>query len=165
MQEDFLNELGELALASRLKRLAERMHADVAGTYAHFDINTQPKWFPLIALLDKKQSISVVQASNLLGISQPAISQFCKQLSAKGLVTISVAKNDSRKRLIALSDNGKAQVEKMRPMWAAVKKSAELLCIENNNDFFNALLTLERALDERSLTSRALQQESQGKEA
>ena len=36
---DFLDELGELALASRLKRLSERMMLEASGVYAHFGLD------------------------------------------------------------------------------------------------------------------------------
>lgn len=156
MKEDFLNTLGELALASRLKRLSEKMLADVAQVYHHYDIAFQPKWFPLIALLDQKAQVGIVQAADLLGISQPAISQFCKQLDKQGLIIIKVSQHDSRMRQLSLSTKGKSEVEKMRPMWAALRKSASELCEEHKSDFFGSLIKLEASLNASSLTQRTL---------
>ncbi|WP_395342252.1 MarR family winged helix-turn-helix transcriptional regulator [Ningiella sp. W23] len=160
MNEDFLDELGELALASRLKRLSEKMLADVSSVYQHFDVSVQAKWFPLFALLDSKASVSIVQAANLLGFSQPAISQFCKQLEAKDLIIIQVSNEDSRKKYISLSKKGRSEVAKMRPMWKAVRQAAKQLCEQGGNDFFASLVRLEKALYSQSLYTRILEESS-----
>lgn len=155
MQKDFLNELGELALGSRLKRVSERMMADAAEVYAHFDMNIQPKWFTLLALLDRKKQVSVVEAANLLGLTQPALSQFSRQLESKKLINIKLDTKDSRKRVLTLSALGHQKVSEMRPVWAAVDKAAKDLCHEFENHFYDALKTFEKALDKRSLLERS----------
>lgn len=157
MSNDFLDELAELALGSRLKRLAERMSADAAEVYAHFEKPIQPKWFPLLALLAEKGPTGVVDASAQLGLSQPAISQFSRQLVAVGLVVSKADSEDSRKRVMALTQRGQAEVEAMQPMWQAVRKAAEDLCVALDNDFYPALQKLERALNERSLLQRTVE--------
>ncbi|GAB2692157.1 bifunctional helix-turn-helix transcriptional regulator/GNAT family N-acetyltransferase [Aliiglaciecola aliphaticivorans] len=155
MNEDFLNELGELALGSRLKRVSERMMADAAAVYQHFNMNIQPKWFTLLALLDKKQQVSVVEAANLLGLTQPALSQFSRQLASKKLINITLDSEDSRKRILSLSLLGRQKVDEMRPVWVAVDKAAKDLCAEFENHFYGSLQTFEKALKERSLLERS----------
>ncbi len=154
MSIDFLDELGELALGSRLKRLSERMLNDAAQIYQYFGVEVQPKWFTLLALLDKRQKVSVVEASEYLGLSQPALSQFCRQLQQQQYITLEVDKRDSRKRVIALSKLGQQQVEKMQPMWRAVDRAAKDMCREYENHFYQALLKLEKSHNHRSLLER-----------
>ena len=158
MSNDFLDELGELALGSRLKRLSERMLADAAAIYQHFNMDIQPKWFTLLALIDKKHSVSVVEASEYLGLSQPALSQFCRQLLAEELIQVDVEKNDSRKKYMSLSDKGKARVTQMKPVWQAVEGAAKDLCEEQDNQFYQSLITFEQALAKRSLLLRSIEQ-------
>ncbi|MEP4890946.1 MAG: GNAT family N-acetyltransferase [Aliiglaciecola sp.] len=155
MNKDFLNELGELALGSRLKRVSERMMADAAAVYQHFDMNIQPKWFTLLALLDKKEQVSVVEAANLLGLTQPALSQFSRQLAAKKLINITLGSEDSRKRVLSLSALGRQKVTEMRPVWTAVDKAAKDLSHEFENHFYDSLKTFEQALKKRSLLERS----------
>jgi hypothetical protein len=49
MQQDFLNELAELALGSRLKRMSERMLASASNVYQEFGMSINTKWFTLMA--------------------------------------------------------------------------------------------------------------------
>lgn len=154
--DDFLDELGELALGSRLKRLSERMMTEATSVYQHFDFCVQPKWFTLLALLAEKETVGVVQASESLGLTQPAISQFSRQLEAENLIIIKKSDTDSRKKLMQLTKEGKQQIKAMQPVWEAVDKAAKELCNEFENDFYNALLKFERSLALRSLKDRTL---------
>ncbi|MDF2178126.1 MarR family transcriptional regulator [Aliiglaciecola sp. CAU 1673] len=156
MSQDFLDELGELALGSRLKRLSERMLADAAKVYQAFGIDAQPKWFTLLALLHQQQPISVVEAAERLGLTQPAISQFCRQLVQADLVQLVTCEQDSRRRLISLTNKGKQEVLRMQPMWQAVQQAAVQLCRELENDFYVSLQKCEKALTQRSLLQRTL---------
>ncbi len=151
---DFLNELGELALGSRLKRMSERMLADAASVYQYYGIDAQPKWFTLLALLDKKKTVSIVEAADLLGLSQPALSQFSRQLKSKGLIDVITYQQDSRKKHMQLSKNGKQVVNQMRPIWVAVEKAAKQMCEEFENQFYQSLQQLEKAHNRLSLLKR-----------
>jgi DNA-binding MarR family transcriptional regulator len=133
------------------------MLADAANIYKDFSLDVQPKWFTLLALLHHKKSVSVVEAAQFLGLSQPAISQFCKQLSDKKLVHIVTCSEDSRRKVLTLSALGQAQVDKMLPMWQAVQRAAEQICTEFENDFYQSLLKCERALKKKSLQQRTLE--------
>ena len=158
MQQDFLNELAELALGSRLKRMSERMLSNASDVYQEFDMNINPKWFTLMALLDAKDSnkqiLSIVDASNLLGLSQPALSQFCKELQNVKLIKIVKDQSDSRKRILSLTVKGRERLEQMKPIWNAVQQAAVDLCTEHNNDFYRSLLLLEKSFSSESLLSR-----------
>ena len=157
MNTDFLDELGELALGSRLKRLSERMAADAAAVYQHFDLDMQPKWFTLLALLKNKKQVSVVHASEYLGLSQPAISQFSRQLVAKEYISMTSDQQDSRRKIMCLTPYGEKQIEQMLPVWDAVREAAEQLCQEFENDFYPALQKFEKALQQKSLVKRTVE--------
>ncbi|GBL06294.1 bifunctional helix-turn-helix transcriptional regulator/GNAT family N-acetyltransferase [Glaciecola sp. KUL10] len=154
MNTDFLDELKELALGSRLKRLSERLQAQASFIYKSYGLDIQPKWFTLLALLDKRASITIVEASDALGLSQPALTQFSRQLEGQGLVFIRVSDSDSRKRELALSPKGKSQINAMRPIWAAVEQAAIELCSQKSNDFYQSILSFESQLHQSSLIER-----------
>ncbi|MFT5452860.1 MAG: DNA-binding MarR family transcriptional regulator [Enterobacterales bacterium] len=151
---DFLDELGELALGSRLKRLSDRLMADASQVYKNCGHNVQPKWFALLALLHKRNEVSIVEASKLLGLSQPAISQFVKEMIKERLVTTAPSPKDSRRKFISLTERGRLSIENMKLMWRAVDQAAKELCDEVGANFFDSLKRLEQRLGDRSLTQR-----------
>ncbi len=154
---DFLDDLGELALGSRLKRLSDSMMTDAASVYKSFGLNIQPKWFALLALLYRRGSVSIVEASELLGLSQPAVSQFVKELSKEKLIISQPSKKDSRKKFLKLTTQGEIRVQNMQLMWHAVDKAAKELCEETGIDFFAGIKKFEQALSKRSLAERTSQ--------
>ena len=158
MSKDFLDELAELALGSRLKRLSDRLMTEANNTYQAFGHSVQPRWFVLLALLYRKGSVAVVEAADLLGISQPAVSQFSRDLEARGWVAIVADTNDGRKRLLELTEVGRAQVETLQPMWRAVDRAAKQLCEEAGGNFYQSLQRIEQALKQKTLLARALEQ-------
>lgn len=154
---DFFDELNELALGSRLKRLSERFISEASDIYAHFGLDIQPRWFTLLALLHNKKQLSVVEAADFLGLSQPAISQFCQQLSQRKLIDFVVCSKDARRRLITLSPMGQQSVMAMLPVWQAVQQAAEEISREQNNDLYLAILKCESALKRKSLKQRTIE--------
>jgi len=154
MSVDFLDELGELALGSRLKRLSDRLMADAGQVYKNCGHDIQPKWFALLALLDRRKEVSIVEASELLGVTQPAISQFVKELIREGFVTATPSLKDSRRKFIKLTEQGEMTIANMKRMWKAVDLAAKQLCEEAAADFFNSVKRFEQALNKNSLAER-----------
>lgn len=154
---DFLDELNELALGSRLKRLSEQFVSQASEIYQYFGIDIQPKWFTLLALLHKRKQLTVVEAAESLGLSQPAISQFCQQLAKQKLIDFVVCEKDARRRLITLSETGKNSVEKMQPIWAAVQHAAKEISQAQNNNLLLAIQKCEQALRHQSLKQRTIE--------
>ena len=50
---EFFNQVGKLALGSRLRMLTERITDDAAHIYKLYDIELQPKWFPVFYVLSQ----------------------------------------------------------------------------------------------------------------
>lgn len=154
---DFFDELTELALGSRLKRLSERFISEASEIYQHFGLDIQPKWFTLLALLHKQKQLSVVEAADYLGLSQPAVTQFCQQLTQRKLIDFVVCPKDARRRLITLTKTGQQSVVAMLPIWQAVQQAAEEVSREEQSDLYAAIIKCESALKRKSLKQRTIE--------
>lgn len=157
MAADFLDELAELALGSRLKRLSDRLMAEANSIYQAFGHTVQPRWFVLLALLYRRGRVGVVDAAESLGISQPAVSQFSRDLEDKGWLKVVFDEQDGRKRYLALTDLGRKEVDSLQPMWRAVEAAAKDLCEETGGDFYRSIQRFEKALKQKSMLARAMQ--------
>lgn len=154
---DYFDELGEVALGSRLKRLSDRLMSDALGVYKHIDQDIQPKWFTLLSLLYDKKSVSIVEAAEFLGLTQPCISQFSKELIGKELVKVSPDKKDMRRKILSLTAKGKKKYQKLEPVRTAVRSAAISLCEEAEQNFYQALIQFEKALNKKSLYARTME--------
>ncbi|MEM5518609.1 GNAT family N-acetyltransferase [Henriciella sp. AS95] len=155
MGQDILVTSGYLALGSRLKRLAERMQADAAKAHAEMGYPIQCSQFPLLAALDQFGPMSVGDAVDCLGASQPGVTRIHNSLKDLGLTELKVAADDKRSKVISLTEAGQRLVDRMRrDLWPHIDRAAADVCAGTTADTLEALDKIEAALDERSLIDR-----------
>lgn len=155
MTRDVLAEMGYLALGSRLKRLAERMQADATKVFADRGLPIQGAHFPLLAALSTYGPMSVTEAVEAVGISQPAVTRIHNALQKLGITTTSRVKGDNRQKLIRLTAKGEALLEELKhDLWPQVRRAAQGLCEGEETDFLSWITRIEGALQDRSLHAR-----------
>ena len=98
--------------------------------------------------------MGVVEASKRLGVTQPAVSQFAKQLRQQELVVSEADATDGRRKVLSLSRRGREMLHEMSPMWNVVEDVAIDLCHDAGVDFFGGIRRFEAALGRESLAER-----------
>ena len=151
---DYLQELGSLALGSRLKRLSDRLVQEVANIYEARNIDFEPRWFPIFRYIAETGSASITDIATAVGVTHPAVNQIAQELIERNLLDASVDPNDKRKRILSLSTKGKKVCAAVKDIWSTIHASLSDLLEETENILPNALLEFEKALDERPLLRR-----------
>lgn len=155
MARDVLAEMGYLALGSRLKRLAERMQADATRVFADRGLPIQGTHFPLLAALTTYGPLSVSEAVEAVGISQPAVTRIHNALQKLGITTTRPVEGDNRQKLICLTGQGEALLAELKhDLWPQVRRAAQGLCEGSQTDFLSWIARLEGGLQQRSLHDR-----------
>ncbi|MDQ0781653.1 MarR family winged helix-turn-helix transcriptional regulator [Chryseobacterium sp. W4I1] len=153
---NIIDESGILAISTRLQRLSEQLRKDGALIYKSFDIDFEPKWFPVIFTLHHKKILSVVEIANEIGYTHPSTISLLKELEKQKLIQSKKDKQDERKRLIVLSPKGIELIEKMKPVWELVSKVLGDIA-DNKNHLLAAINEAEQKIEEQSFYQRALQ--------
>ena len=148
------NIIEELALATRLKNLSERLAKDVAAIYKESDFDFEPRWFAVVYALKNGEELAVTELAASLQQTHPAVNQVANILVKKKLVIESKDDADQRKRLLKLSDTGIELVGKMEGLWQKIKKANDQLLIDSKQNFLDDIKTIESALDEKSMYDR-----------
>ena len=151
---DVIAEMGPAFLASRMKRLAERMQASAASVIADTGLPLQPGHMAVLAAL-RGGALTVGQLAEAIGVSQPGITRTVGQLMKLGIVADASA-TDQRTRLVELTDAGRSAAEQLSTdVWPRVGMAAEELLAGLSGPFMTQIAAIERALDQASIAERA----------
>lgn len=147
-------EVGGLGLGSRLKRLSDRCLADVELLYKESGIDFEPRWFPVFMLLLEKKSLTITQATEILGISQPHVSLYVKEMTKAGLVQFKANPDDGRSKVLSVSRKGLSTAKQLQPIWDYIDKAIQRVLKESEPRFLEAIENVEKALLDKSLYQR-----------
>ena len=151
---DLVNQLGELALATRLKRLGERLQRDVSRIYSELDMDFEARWFILLYALGERSPQPVTELARDAGLSHQAVGQIARTMIGNGLVRETSDRRDERKRLLQLTAAGRRLIDRLRPIWAEIRAANAALLAEVGADLLTDLARIEEALAARSMAER-----------
>ena len=150
---NIINEIGEMALSTRLMRLSENIRTDITRIYKEHGIEFESKWFPVFFVLIKKAPVSVIELANEIGYAHPSVTALVKEMEKKKLIIGVASKTDKRKRLLSLTEKGKHLQKGLEPLWKDILKVAKKIT-DNKNNLLKALVETESHLSENSFYER-----------
>jgi len=154
---DQLVQFEELALGSRLKRLSDHMMKEAAKIYEALEVNFDPYHMPIFKLISEQDNLSIGEISELLNVTQPAVTQYISSLHKKKLITSITGKNDKRKKKISLSKKGKIMLSKLIPIWNIFDQELKTLTSNTKNKtLLDHISFIEKELDTTSLSAKIL---------
>ncbi|MGA2625220.1 MAG: bifunctional helix-turn-helix transcriptional regulator/GNAT family N-acetyltransferase [Bacteroidota bacterium] len=151
---DVITTLGELAFASRLRRISDRLARDVSLLYHKLDIDFEARWFSLFYALTRWSSLTITGAAELLGISHTAVNQIAKELNRHGLVAWSAGRHDRRQQHLRLTDHGRRTAKALTPVWNEIRAATKDLLDSTGGSFPDGMEKIERELDLRNMYER-----------
>jgi DNA-binding MarR family transcriptional regulator/ribosomal protein S18 acetylase RimI-like enzyme len=152
---DILRDMGPLFLGSRLKRLGERMQADVTRIIQSMGLDVQPSQYPLLAALDRYGAMTVNDMVGATGVSQPAVTRSLALLVEQGLVETSHIHRDQRHKTISLTPAGRHVMDVSKcHIWPQVEAAAMGLCANLSGSLLQHLGAIEDALAAQDLHQR-----------
>jgi DNA-binding MarR family transcriptional regulator len=149
---DFLNNIGALALGSRLKRLSDICMGETRTIYRAAGFAFEPRWFPLCFLLRQQGQVTVMDAASMLGVPHPYVSQLIKELRQARLVVWRRHPSDGRSRILILSPKGQDLIAELEPLWKDIDDAVKTMIQQTSADFLETLEKIERTLTETPLS-------------
>lgn len=150
-----IDELGAQAFASRLRRISERLMSDAARLYKAAGIDFEPRTFPVIALLARQDRASVTEIADELGVTHAAASQMVRTLERRKWLRATADRSDRRRRWLSLSASGRRQIDRLEPVWRAIKAATEDVLAAVDDDLLARLGELEAEIQREPLFDRA----------
>ncbi|WP_199119725.1 MarR family winged helix-turn-helix transcriptional regulator [Pedobacter sp. ASV28] len=152
---NIINSVGTLALSTRLQRLSEQLRKDGALLYKEYNIDFEPKWFPVIYTLYQRKKLNIIEIASEIGYSHPSTISLLKELEKEKIVQSKKDKKDERKRIVSLTTKGESLVSDMLPVWSIINKALEEI-IDNENNLLKAINEAEEKIKRSSFFQRAL---------
>jgi DNA-binding MarR family transcriptional regulator/GNAT superfamily N-acetyltransferase len=157
---EFYNQLGKMAIGSRLRLLTDTITTDAAAIYKLYNIDLHPKWFPVFHVLSQG-NFTITEIAQQIGHSHPSVSKIVAEMAKKGLVTEKKDKQDGRKNVASLSKKGKELTEKIKEQYTDVTNAVEELSKHTQNDLWKAIEEWEFLLNRKSLFQYVQEQKKQ----
>jgi len=151
---DFYEKTGKMALGSRLRRLSEQITEQAAGIYNLYQVDLQPKWFPVFYALSPDAEKSITDIAKEIGHTHPSVSQIVREMAAQGHIIEKKGAADGRKNFVVLSDKGREVMEKMKDQLKDVTSAIEKVMKETQYDLWKAIAEWEFLLEQKSLLKR-----------
>jgi DNA-binding MarR family transcriptional regulator/GNAT superfamily N-acetyltransferase len=150
----FIEDLGALALWSRLRRLTESLTPGVVQIYTEQEVNFEPRWFTVTYYLWKKGPARLTDIVKALKLTHPSVIQTVNQMEREKIVQRSSSESDQRVTLVKLTPKGKRLCRKLEPVWDDIDQAARSLMAEACPDFLGNIEKLEASLNETDLYKR-----------
>jgi ribosomal protein S18 acetylase RimI-like enzyme/DNA-binding MarR family transcriptional regulator len=151
---DYLDKLGPLVLASRLKNLSDTLMQGVSRVYRELHVEFEPRWFPVTYYLFHIGPAQVTHLAEALRQTHPAVLQVVKIMEEKGLVKLKKDDKDQRKTIISLSSKGFEMARELEPIWEVISSAAGKLLEENFIGILENIALMEDALDSEDIYTR-----------
>ncbi|GAB2576615.1 MarR family winged helix-turn-helix transcriptional regulator [Spirosoma areae] len=151
---DFMAEMAELALASRLRRLSDLYWQGVTATYRQSGVDFDVRWATIFVLIARQGPVAVMEIADRLGITHPAVIQVINELEKHGLIASARSEQDGRKRLLTLSEAGQTMLPKLQPLWDAFVAVNRSMLAQQAHNLLASLQEMEAQLAERTFFDR-----------
>jgi len=158
---DFFNRIGKVAIGSRLRMLTDKVTEDAASIYKLYEIDLQPKWFPVLYALINGEAKTVTEVAKEIGHSHPSVSKIISEMIRKGYLADKKDKADGRKNTIALTKKGLKIAEKIHDQLIDVEAAIEELSAQTQNNLWEAIGEWEFLLEQKNLLRRVMEKKKE----
>ncbi|UTW66438.1 MarR family transcriptional regulator [bacterium SCSIO 12643] len=119
MENDFVKELGYLGFTMRLKRISDTLMHEGRRLYSELDVDIEPNWFVVFKLLQSRGAMTVTQIAECVMMAHPSVITITNKMLNAGYLVSEKDPEDSRKRLLDLSDRAEKMLPKYEKIWDA----------------------------------------------
>lgn len=151
---EFYNKIGKMALGSRLRRLSEQLTDQAGKVYELYNIDMNPKWFPVFYALAEGEDKSIMQIAHEISHSHPSVSTIVKEMVKNGVAQEISNKSDGRKNFIRLADKGRDINERIQVQYTDVNAAVENALNETQYNIWKAIEEWEFLLSQKDLLKR-----------
>lgn len=144
----------ELFFGIRLKKTGEMLSSQIARILSDRKIEFEPRGIYVLIILRERAQASIKEIADLLGMTHPAIVQMVNSLNSIGLIAQSKSVDDKRITLIELTEKGKNELNRIKPVLTEIEQAVESMSNDINGNLKYWLSKLSEALKSKLLLQK-----------
>lgn len=158
---EFFRKTGKVAIGSRLRMLTDKVTEDAGQIYQLYNVDMQPKWFPVFYALANGEEKTITELAREIGHSHPSVSKIISEMLKKGYVDDKRDSQDARRNVVRLSEAGKEVSAKIENQLIDVNAAVEELSAQATHDLWQAIEEWEFLLERKSLLKRVMEKKKE----
>jgi len=155
MNNDLIHEMGYIALATRLKRISDKMTYSTRVMYKKMEIDIEPNWYLVLILVKETPNISVMEIAKNLSFTHQSVITMTNKMMNKGYLQISKGIEDKRKTIFNITPKTVVILPQIVEVWKTGKEVIYNL-LNGDTAITKHLEILESNLDEKSFGERII---------
>ena len=144
----------KIALGSRLKQLSEVLAEQVARVYELYEVDLDPKWFPVFYMLKSGSCLPITVIAEAIGHSHASVSKIAKEMTAAGILKSEKLADDARVNQVCLTDKGRSLLPLFERQTDDMEAVVDELLGQCQHNVWEAISEVEYLLEEKDLFSR-----------
>ncbi len=156
MSTDLVHQMGYTALATRLKRISDKMTHSTRLMYKKLNIDIEPNWYLVLILVQKKPKISVMEIAMQLGFSHQSVISITNKMIKNGYLINAKDTVDKRKTIFKMTKKASEKLPEIQKIWN-YGKEVIYETLHKDISILTHLNILESNLEETSFGERILQ--------
>jgi len=156
MNNDLVREMGYIALATRLKRISDKMTHSTRLMYRNLNIDIEPNWYLVLVIVQQTPNISVMGIAEKLGFTHQSVITITNKMVKKDYLQVSKDEKDKRKTVFNLNQRAVEILPKIEQIWGYGKEVIYELLNEDIS-IIEHLEVLESNLEKASFGERILE--------
>jgi len=145
---------GKMALGSRLKQLSERLAEQAARVYELYEVDLDPKWFPVFYMLKSGRCLPITVIAEAIGHSHASVSKIAKEMAAAGILNSEKFAGDARVKQVCITDKGCSLLSGFERQTADMEAVVDELLGQCQHNIWEAISEVEYLLEEKDLYCR-----------
>jgi ribosomal protein S18 acetylase RimI-like enzyme/predicted transcriptional regulator len=154
-------ELGQIALGSRIRLIGDKITKDSEKIYQAYQIDIQPKWFPVYYALSKGETKKVTAIANEIGHSHVSVSKIVAEMTKYGYIKEEKDPKDRRCTLVSLTSKGLEINDKIKFPYTDISSALDDIKYSSATDLWTALHEWDEYLNKKSLLERVLEKKNE----
>jgi DNA-binding MarR family transcriptional regulator/GNAT superfamily N-acetyltransferase len=158
MKNEFFTAAGIKVIGTRLRMLTESITYEASGIYKLYDIEMQPKWFPVFYVLSHGEEKTITGIAIEIGHSHPSVSKIISEMIKAELVVEKKDSADGRRNMVSLSEKGIGYTEKIQDQYTDLEQAIEAVNMQATHNLWKAIEEWEFLLEQKSLLRRVTEE-------